>query len=304
MKPRVAIIGAGPAGMATVLQLARYSIPALWFGEDKSLLQNAWRVENYLGMSKACSGMELLQQFQQHLARYNISCNQQSVIKLDYLAKGNNFVIATKQENYTVDYVIVASGTKPKMHPLLEALPGELKPRIFYEVQPILNVKNKTIVIIGAGDAAFDFALNLAAQNKVFIVNRGNSIKALPFLIVEATKHINIKYYDNYVLDSALLEIDGHIGLPLRVNFKHDIAQEPLVLGADYLIAALGREPQKDFYTPGLLENEAELLYKGIFYLAGDVKNSIYRQTMIAAADGVKSAMQLIENVRSFRICK
>ena len=58
--------------------------------------------------------------------------------------------------------------------------------------------KNKTIIVVGAGDAAFDFALNLADNNRVFLLNRHHDIKALPLLVDKALQHTNITYKENY----------------------------------------------------------------------------------------------------------
>jgi len=48
---KVAIIGAGPAGIATAIQLRRYGINPLLFEKEKvgGLLRNANLVENYPG---------------------------------------------------------------------------------------------------------------------------------------------------------------------------------------------------------------------------------------------------------------
>ena len=48
----VAVVGAGPAGMAAALQLQRFGIEAVLFeaqSKTGSPLKNAWLVENYLG---------------------------------------------------------------------------------------------------------------------------------------------------------------------------------------------------------------------------------------------------------------
>jgi len=62
MNDSMAIIGAGPAGLAAAIQLQRYGIQPFIF-EEKSiggLLKNANKIENYLGFPNGISGKEWL----------------------------------------------------------------------------------------------------------------------------------------------------------------------------------------------------------------------------------------------------
>lgn len=284
MEAEIAIIGAGPAGMAAALQLKRYGIEALLFEKHKqtdSLLKNAWQVENYLGF-KSKSGPELLQNFQQHLARYGINPIFENIPQVDY---NDKFIIKTNYKTYSTKYLIIASGTKPKKLDSRIRDDGEI---CKYEIAPLLKEKNKTIAIIGAGDAAFDYALNLAENNRVFLFNRGKNIKALPLLINKMRHHNNIIYKENHILEkiakgakkSLLLTFTGQTYL------------------CDFLLAAIGRIPQKDFYAINLIENENKLISTGYLYLAGDVKNAIHRQTSIAVADGIYAAMKIYSHIK------
>ncbi|MCK4410221.1 MAG: NAD(P)-binding protein, partial [Candidatus Eisenbacteria sp.] len=56
------IIGAGPAGIAAAVQLARHGVAAVVFegGPTGGLLRTAWRVENFPGFPGGISGPELV----------------------------------------------------------------------------------------------------------------------------------------------------------------------------------------------------------------------------------------------------
>jgi thioredoxin reductase (NADPH) len=272
---QVAIIGSGPAGIAAAVQLKRYAINFILFDSvtNGSLLRNAHRVENYLGFPQGISGIELLRVFHQQLAENNIVPIQQKAAAADYLVTENLFKINTAENNYFAEYLIVAAGTKPKTEPLLEELAASGQCKINYEVYDFLTAKNKKFAILGAGDAAFDYALSLLANNQVTVFNRGAEIKALPCLCEAAFQHENFKYYPN-------------ANLPKIMIAKNEY---------DHLLLALGRTPQKEFYTNNLERLEQKLLESGLLYLIGDVKNDIYRQTAIAAGDGIKAAMQIVK---------
>ena len=62
---RIAIIGAGPAGIACAIQLIRQGYSPIIFekGEIGGLLKNANLVENYLGFPGGISGKKLCSLF-------------------------------------------------------------------------------------------------------------------------------------------------------------------------------------------------------------------------------------------------
>ncbi|MDL1957318.1 MAG: NAD(P)/FAD-dependent oxidoreductase [Candidatus Desulfofervidus auxilii] len=285
MKTKVAIIGGGPASIATAIQLKRYKIDPLLFEQKElgGLLKNAYKVENYLGFPKGISGLKLVKLFKKHLKAYNVKVIFEKVILLDY--KENYFLIRTSKNEYFSEIAVIASGTKPKTLNIIENR-EELKNKIFYEIYPILNIKNKHIVVIGAGDAAFDYALSLSKNNKILILNRGKRIKALPLLVERAMNNPSIKYCEN----SFIKKINKK-GEKILIDFIKN--GEITSIEVDYIVVAIGRVPQKDFYSLNLIKMEEELLSKGLLYLVGDVKNDIYRQTAIAIGDGIYTAMKI-----------
>ena len=177
----VIIIGVGPAGIATAIQLKRYGIVPLLLEKNETggLLRNANLVENYPGFPGGISGLALVNLFEKQLAENSIRVIFEETTELDL--KDNLFTVATSRRVYYSRIMVVASGTKPKKSGISEAA-EEVKDKIFYEVYPLLKVKGKKIVIVGAGDAAFDYALNLGKNNEVVILNRSRTTKCLPLL--------------------------------------------------------------------------------------------------------------------------
>ncbi|KPJ68108.1 MAG: hypothetical protein AMJ43_01505 [Coxiella sp. DG_40] len=290
----VAIVGAGPSGMAAALQLRRYGIEFLFFekGDDKGLLKNAWRVENYLGFTGGKSGLGLLRNFRKHLHQYGVKPVIEEVSTINYESGTSLFVIRTNKSIYYAKFLVIASGTKPSGDSLLKNIPESLRNNIFYEVFQLLKMHDKTIAIIGAGDAAFDFALNLAERNEVFVINRNSDVKALPILVNLVMQHQNVIYKENYSLQKVSSGDEKALLLTFTCN------QSIFELQADYLIAAIGRTPQKDFYSRNLLKNEKKLMSMGVLYLVGDVQGQVYRQVSIATANGIKAAMQVYERLK------
>lgn len=279
----VAIIGAGPAGIAAAVQLRRSGINPLVFERSRvgGLLNNAFLVENYPGFPKGISGINLVTLFKKHLKKWKIVVKKEQVFKA--CREKNGFIVCADKK-YMANILIIATGTKPK-HPKININGFEKK--IFFEIYPIRNIKNKHIVIIGAGDAALDYALNLSRVNRVTILNRKKEIKGLD-LLFKRVKGGRYKKHITYIPGTKLLGITQ-----LRNDLITNLSNkgERVTLSCDYLLFAIGREPVLDF-LPSSLRRKFPYEDKRLYFI-GDVKHGNLRQTAIAIGDGVKAAMEI-----------
>ncbi len=282
----VMIIGAGPAGLATAIQLKRYGIHPLLFegAEVGGLLRNANLVENYPGFPKGISGNRLVHLFRRQAENLHIAVTREEVHELVY--DHDLFEAQTGQNAYRSRVAVIATGTKPcRLNNL--AIPEELNGRVFYEVCDLLNLEDKDVAIIGSGDAAFDYALNLSKKNRVTILNRGQKPKCLPLLWERAQKVSAITYKDNIVISKLRKDPVGGMFMDCQSR------EGELQFHADYLVGAIGREPRLDFLSDAMFEQAQSLEEQGVLYRIGDVKNGIYRQTSIAVGEGVLTAMKI-----------
>lgn len=285
----VAIIGAGPAGIATAIQLKRYGIEPIIFEKNRigGLVLNANLVENYPGFPDGISGIDLVKLFKNHLHNLGINVHNSEVLELDF--KNDVFLIKTKNKPFSSKILVIASGTKPKAPKL--KIPKEVKDRILYEVYLILDIRNKKIVIVGGGDAAFDYALNLAKHNEVTILNRSSNKKCLPLLWQRTMHSPKITYLDNAEIVGIKTCGDG-------VIIESEFADGVIELYSDYLVFAIGREPQINYFSKRLRENASALERSSKLYFAGDVKKGIYRQTAIAVGEGIYTAMKVYQTLK------
>ena len=283
----VLIIGAGPAGIAAGMQLKRYGLEPVLLerAEIGGLLKNANLVENYPGFPGGISGPALVKLFERQVSDLSLGIHYQEVTKLD-IEKGHYFLAETRKSVYYSRRVVVATGTQPRRFQDFE-IPEELNRHIFYEVYPLLDTSGKEIAIVGAGDAAFDYALNLAWRNKVTILNHGRGLKCLPLLWERTKAESQIEYREN----TAITSIKPHpiSGILLECTTPAGLVS----LQADYLIGAIGREPYLDFISERIIDLTPELEQQGLLYFIGDVKNGLYRQTSISVGDGVRAAMNI-----------
>jgi len=286
--PKISIIGAGPAGIAASIQLKRLGYMPQLFEKDIAggLLWNANLIENYPGFPNGISGPDLIDLMVKQLKQLNIEIKQLQINHLSF--EDGYFNLNSDRGNFDSEYVVIASGTKPK--PIGVKISEPVRKIIHQDIKRILNIIGKHIVIIGAGDAAFDHALNLSKKNRVSLINRGEKVRSLQLLVDRTFANERIAYLSN-------TDVEG-IDLFYRDDYKNEhllqvhcinVRGEKSSIECDELVFAIGRDPQLDFMDR-IVENDRCIL-------VGDVKNGIFRQATIAIGDGIKAAMKIHNQV-------
>jgi thioredoxin reductase (NADPH) len=286
----VVIIGCGPAGTAAAIQLKRSGLEPVVFERERvgGLLVNAHLVENYPGFADGIAGVDLAWRMEQHLRKLAICVLMEEVTCAD-LREGL-FSVETPQRETTCSILVIASGTRPRPIASLEIAPA-VAARVLYEIHPIRRARGRRIVIVGAGDAAFDYALSLQAQNEVVILNRGDRCRCLDLLWQRVGASSHISYRDNTRIESVSATPGGDLLIGCRT------AQGPHEIAADYVVIAVGREPELGFVSERLALAAEAKQRDGLLYLIGDVKNGSMRQTAIAVGDGIKAAMAVSRKI-------
>jgi thioredoxin reductase (NADPH) len=290
---QVTIIGAGPAGIAAAIQLGRYDIETLVFeqAEVGGLLRNAYLVENYPGFPRGISGVELVRLMREQLARSGVEICPERVVSLDH--RGGRFFLRTAESEFDCPVAVVATGTEPRKIPEL-AIPDDIIDRVFYEVYPIRDARFTNIAIIGAGDAAFDYALNLARQNEVTMISRSGIHRCNPRLWEMAASSLHISHMRKVSVSKVVGRNDK-----LLISCAHLDRAEVTTLTVDYLVIAVGREPATHFFTRNLAEQSAYLTLAHRLHLIGDVRNGPYRQASISVGNGVEAAMHIARHMNA-----
>ncbi|MBY9007595.1 MAG: NAD(P)/FAD-dependent oxidoreductase [Candidatus Lokiarchaeota archaeon] len=290
----VIIIGAGPAGCAAAIQLKRSGFDPLIFEKDQigGLANNANFIENYLGFPNGINGSEFVNLLEKHILRLKIKLVKEEIIEITWDSKKNLFYIQSNLNYYKANYLILAIGTIPKRLSIIgEEELNELD-LLFYEPTNIKkqNLLNKRIAVIGAGDAAFDYSLQLEKiASQITIFNRKNTFHCLPLLMKRVEeKSDKIKIIKNKQI--------------IKFEYKENQNQPYVVLefadksksNFDIILIAIGRIINSFLIDQLAKENpDKKKLYK-----IGDVKNGYYRQISIAVGDGIKCAMKIINDIK------
>jgi len=261
------------------------------------LLCNANLVENYLGFPGGISGRSLVDKLATQLQLLEIDVIHEEVLTLETVAAGErpvsshgevNFVLTTTESVYHSSRVIIASGTSPRKHPA--DFPVLVEENMFHEVCALLDVSGKTIIIVGAGDAAFDHALALSKSNDVMILNRGTRIRALPLLVERVTQNERINYLEKREIVAINSADDG-----LKIEITNPDGKTEFI-NCNHVVFAIGRKPELSFLTDEFITRLDLLTDEKLLYLIGDVKNDSFRQVAIATGEGIKAAMDIALN--------
>jgi len=274
----VIIIGCGPAGASAAIQLKRMGFEPLVFEKNEigGLSANANLIENYLGYPGGINGVRFCSLLKKQILNHKIEVRFEEIKTAEFNA--GNFIVRSDNGNYNSKYLIDATGTEPVI-PNDIVIEEKVRGKVFFEIKNILKLRNKEIAVLGGGDAAFDYSLNLSKNNNVSIYNRSNNFKCLDLLFNRAKKNRNISINKNYILRS----ISGY-GNKAILNFKANQKKEKSV-NADYIIIAFGRSPAKDY---GIINKK--------FFCIGDKINGNFRQISLSVGDGVKTAMRIYKS--------
>ncbi len=288
MYVEVAIIGGGPAGISCGLQLKRSGVDVCIIEKEAlgGLLWNAGMIENYPGFPSGIPAKSLIRKLTGHIRNSGIEIIPAEARSVSY--RGNRFHILLDKGEITADFLVVASGTIPVTWDEFKTEP-EYSGRIFYGTAQMREIRNRMIAVIGAGDAAFDYAIQMAGQdNRVMIFNRSSRSRCLLVLQKRIEKIPLIGYQTLHQLTAINFLSDR---MKLQMVFETGDGETRYL--ADYIIFATGRKPATDF-----LPEEWQALMNAPsneipLFFAGDVRNERFRQASIAAGEGIRTAMQI-----------
>ncbi|MFC1925178.1 thioredoxin-disulfide reductase [Chloroflexota bacterium] len=296
------VIGGGPAGLTAGLYASRARLSTLLVerGIMGGLITNAELVENYPGFPQGISGLELGQLMHQQAVKYGLETitAEATGVELDKAIK----TIHTDQGAYQAMAVIIAGGSELKKL----GVPGEDR-LIGRGVSYCATCdgaffREKTVAVVGGGDAAITEALHLTKfTSRVVVIHRRDQLRASK--IVEEKAFAEPKM--DFLWDSVVEEINGDMVVE-ELKIRHVRTGESSSLKVDGVFIYVGIKPNTE-YLKGILKldesghilvnelRETEL--SGVF-AAGDVCHNSSRQVIAAAGDGATAALSAERFIR------
>jgi thioredoxin reductase (NADPH) len=278
------VIGAGPGGCAAAVQSARLGVRPRLFdraGRAGGLVANAREVENYPGPEAPLSGRLFAARLGEYLSRFGLSVEPGTVEAIEPATVGPRFLLRGSFGELAARAVIVAVGTAPRRL----GIPGEAElagTRLFFEVNDLLPAPPPQVVVIGGGEAAFDYALSLVdAGARVILCIRSGQPTSRGRLAEQVGAEPRIVLLPR----TEVLEVRRHGG---EVVVDARTPEGPRSVTGGAVLVAVGRQSA----AGPLLGREGRR--PGLFVI-GDARLGALGQTGMAVGDGLGAAAAAVE---------
>ena len=303
-KHDVIIVGGGVAGYAAALYAARFGMKTIVLTDDKGgRLQYTHLIENYPGAGSK-SGPELMATFEKQATAFGGEIKVEKVNSIKKDADG--FTVITSKTRYNSHAVIIATGVeRRKLN-----VPGEdtfqNKGVSFCATCDGALFHEKVVAIVGGSDAAAKEALLLTEYaKKVYMIYRKDAIRAEPINKKRVDEKVNAGQIE-IITNTNVLEIKGakmmtHVILDQGYKGKKELKLDGIFIeiggvpNTD-IAKELGVNIDKNDYI--ITDKEAKTNVPGIF-AAGDVTSNVWKQGIIAAAEGSFAAFSAFEYLKS-----
>lgn len=292
------IIGGGPAGLNAAIYAKRKGLKVGLIA--KSLggqVKDTSSVENYLGM-ESLTGEALVENFTNHLKRLEVPILEGQMVVNYEQEEGTNLHLVTLEygEIYRSRTILLAMGSTSRKLGVSGEREFFGKGVAYCAICDGPLYKGKSVVVAGGGNAAVEAALDLSkVTNQVTLVHR-SQLRADQVLIDELLTKDNIKVYLETRIESIL-------GTDRVTGIRTSEGEE---LQADGVFVEVGYVPNLGVFKDKVQQNDKgeiqvdhsnQTSLQGVF-AAGDVTDVIYKQIIIAAAEGAKAALSINDYLR------
>jgi len=312
----VAVVGAGPAGLATAVYAASEGLSVIVldcraFGGQAGA---SARIENYLGFPTGISGMALMARA--HNQAQKFGAEMAIPDEATGLAQGSassSFVVNLQnRERVSARSVVIATGARYR-RPEVKDLDAFEASSVHYWASPIEArlCAGQEVVLVGAGNSAGQAVVYLASQGvKVWMLVRRSDLAATMsrYLVDRIRGLANVE-----VLTSAEISgLEGHDGMLEAVTWRVGTTGQEVRRPIKHLFLFIGADPNTDwlagsgvaldrkgFVLTGPETNAASHLLEtsmhGVFAI-GDVRSGSTKRVAAAVGEGA----QVVAALHSF----
>lgn len=233
----LAIIGAGPIGLFATSFAQLHGLKTITFealekiGGQPKYLYPAKQIQDIPGFNKI-TGNNLINNLFAQIKDKEIISNY--YVQQITLREDDTFII---DDTYHVKSIVLATGLgafTPKPLPL--DIPTEIKNNIHYFMTNPEYFKNKKIAVLGGGNSALDWALELSNRNFVSLIHRRTAFRGLESSVNKLATSKNVRFFTPFLPHRIESTSSNKIELTLKEVGGNNLIKEEF----DELLVAYG----------------------------------------------------------------
>jgi CRP-like cAMP-binding protein/thioredoxin reductase/Fe-S-cluster-containing hydrogenase component 2 len=185
-KFKIAVIGAGPAGLSAAARAAESKVSHILLEASPHPADTIFKYQKNKHVMAEPSVLPLrgpmpfeagtreaiLGAWDKRLAELAVNIKYNSEVNGITGDKGAFQISVANGEKYEAEFIVLGIGLQGNLRKL--GVPGEDLDGVQYQLADPGEYLDETIVVVGAGDAAIENAVALAAQNRVIMINRND----------------------------------------------------------------------------------------------------------------------------------
>jgi thioredoxin reductase (NADPH) len=306
----VAVVGAGPAGLATTVYAASEGLSVLVldcraFGGQAGA---SARIENYLGFPTGITGMALMARAYSQAHKFGVETAIPAEVKgLETSGDQDEGHVVLKlagDERVTARSVVVASGALYRRLEV-ENLDAFEATSVHYWASPLEArlCAGQEVVLVGAGNSAGQAVVYLAGKAaKVWVLVRGADLASSmsSYLVERIAGLANVEV----VTQARVTGLEGHSGMLEAVRWRRGASGEEVRRPIRHLFLFIGADPNTDWLAgsgvaldakgfvltgadAGADRHPLETSRRGVFAI-GDVRSGSVKRVAAAVGEGAQ----------------
>jgi thioredoxin reductase (NADPH) len=301
----VAVVGAGPAGLATAVYAASEGLSVLVldcrsFGGQAGA---SARIENYLGFPTGISGIALMARAYNQAQKFGVEMaipDEVSGLQCRGDADGRFVLKLSNGERVTARSVVIASGARYRQL-AVENLDSFEASSVHYWASPLEGklCAGQEVALVGAGNSAGQAAVYLASQvAKVWLLVRGRELASSMsrYLVDRIGGLSNVEV----VTQAEITTLEGHDGMLEAIRWRRKTTGEETQRPIRHLFLFIGADPNTDWLSGSGVALDAkgfvltgddrrllETSRRGVFAI-GDVRSGSVKRVAAAVGEGAQ----------------